>query len=166
MGRSTTKEEFIELTNLARERIPDVAIGTDIIVGFPGEGQEHFQETLEWVSKVRFSSGHVFTYSPRPGTPAARLPGRISNSEMQHRSQILRSLFEDLAEEYRTFFVGKKLKVLWESSQQGSSGLWRLKGLSGNYLRIQTTNQENRWNQIDCVYIQDQNNNFLVGKIL
>ncbi len=77
MARKTTPESFAELVAAARLAIPDIAITTDIITGFPGESEVEFQESLAFVRQMHFAGGHVFTYSARPGTAAARLPDQV-----------------------------------------------------------------------------------------
>jgi len=151
MARKTTPEAFAALVESARRLIPEVAITTDIIVGFPGETDEEFSETLEFVKSMDFSGGHVFTYSARPGTPAARMKGQVRGDAAKVRSAVLRAVLAESAETYQRKFVGKTMSVLWESTDQLSDAGWQLEGLTDNYLRVTATAPQPRWNQVDEV---------------
>src|SRR5512139_3897292 len=107
MARKTTPESFRELVAAAREAIPDVAITTDVIAGFPGETEEEFAESLAFVREMNFADGHVFTYSPRPGTGAAKMKGQIRPELRKKRNHILRDVLDESAESYRQKFVGR-----------------------------------------------------------
>ena len=96
----------------------DVAITTDIIVGFPGETEAEFSETVEFVKSMNFAGGHVFTYSARPGTPAARMNTQVRHEIRKERNAVLRAVLEELARAYRSGFIGQTLPVLWEGSSQ------------------------------------------------
>lgn len=151
MARNTTPERYRELVNLARRTIPGLALTTDIIVGFPQESDEEFEESLEFVREMQFAGGHVFKYSPREGTAAARLPRRIHGRIAHERSRKMRELLAQSAAEYEQKFIGQTLDVLWESAAQLPDGSWRMHGLTGNYLRVNAILPENRWNQVDSV---------------
>ncbi|HKJ37701.1 MAG TPA: tRNA (N(6)-L-threonylcarbamoyladenosine(37)-C(2))-methylthiotransferase MtaB, partial [Anaerolineales bacterium] len=136
MRRNTTPESFRELVSAAREAIPDAAITTDIIAGFPGETEEEFAETVDFVREMDFAGGHVFTYSPRPGTGAAKMKGQVRPQLRKKRNHILQDVIADSAKSYREKFVGQKLSVLWEStSEMGEQG-WLMEGFTENYLRV------------------------------
>ena len=153
MGRNTTPERYRELVEIAREKIPDLALTTDIIVGFPQESQEEFDESMAFVKAVQFAGGHVFKYSPRPGTAAARLTGRVHGKIAHERSQQMCTLLQQSAREYAAHFEGRVLEVLWESSNPQSDGSRKLSGLTGNNLRAVSTLSENRVNQLDSVHV-------------
>jgi threonylcarbamoyladenosine tRNA methylthiotransferase MtaB len=131
MGRRYTAEEFARLVEAARAAIPDVAITTDIIVGFPGETEAHFAESLAFVERIGFTRGHVFPYSPRPGTPAASLSNHVSPLEKRARAARMRAITCQSAVRFRDQFVDQIVGVLWESRRDGQ---WR--GLTDNYLRV------------------------------
>ena len=126
MARKTTPDSFAALVDSARSAIPEVAITTDVIVGFPGETEQEFTETLAFVKAMNFAGGHVFTYSARPGTPAARMKGRIRGDVAKARSAALRTVIAESAEVYQRKFDGKTLAVLWEASDQLNGSGWRL----------------------------------------
>jgi threonylcarbamoyladenosine tRNA methylthiotransferase MtaB len=90
MARKVTPRSFADLLRAARAAIPDVAITTDLIAGFPGESEAEFSETLEFVEKMKFSGGHIFTYSARTGTAAAKMPGQVPPQVRKNRNAILR----------------------------------------------------------------------------
>jgi threonylcarbamoyladenosine tRNA methylthiotransferase MtaB len=135
MARRNSVAEFEALVQAARERIPDVTITTDLIAGFPGETESDFQDTLDFVRRVGFAHLHVFAYSARAGTTAARFSGQVPESERRRRSRVLAGLDAELGREVRSSFLGRTRAVLWESSSAGGGAvLWN--GLTDNYLRV------------------------------
>lgn len=115
MNRRYTKEEYLGLIDKLKKHIPDVAITTDIIVGFPSEKDKDFNETLEVVKKVKFDQAFTFIYSPREDTPASKLKNASSKEEIKNRFNILKKLVDDIAEEKASELVGKTCKVLFET---------------------------------------------------
>ena len=166
MRRNTTRYEFRALVNAARDVMPDVAITTDVIAGFPGETEVEFAETLEYVQEIAFADGHIFTYSPRQGTPAARMKGQVDKSTRKARNAALREAFSEMGASYKEKFVGEIMPVLWESNQSMSDAGWAVQGLTGNYLRVRATASEPRWNQIDQVKLLSVDGDVLVGEII
>src|SRR6266496_6464152 len=118
MARKTTPESFRALVSAARYVMPDVAITTDIIAGFPGETEDEFAESLAFVREMNFAGGHVFTYSPRPGTGAAKMNGQVRPELRKKRNHILHDVLEESAKSYCQEFVGKAMSVLWESTSE------------------------------------------------
>ena len=127
-----TIEKFTILLEEIRRELPHVAITTDIIVGFPGETDEDFEQTLKAVESFEFSGIHVFPYSPRRGTPAAEYPAQVSEETKKHRVQKLQGLADQLAQNYRDQFIEKELEVLWE--EPDSEGI--ISGWSSEYIRV------------------------------
>ncbi len=166
MARKTSQDDFSKLITAAREAIPDVAITTDIIVGFPGETDEEFDDSLAFVEAMNFAGGHVFTYSEREGTPAAGFNHAVPSSVRRERSAVMRAAFVRSAECYRHLFIGQILPVLWESTTDIGEAGWQLSGLTGNYLRIKASDDEDRWNQISDVEIICPANGELQGRII
>ncbi|MGH8246848.1 MAG: MiaB/RimO family radical SAM methylthiotransferase [Gammaproteobacteria bacterium] len=165
MARKTSPASFRELVSAARQVIPEAAITTDIIAGFPGETQAEFAESLDFVREMDFAGGHVFTYSPRPGTGAARMAGQVRSEVRKERNHILQAALEESAESYREKFVGQRVSVLWEStSEVGDSG-WQMEGLTGNYLRVKAAAPAPRWNEVDQVEIAEVQDSGLRGII-
>ncbi len=114
MGRRYTKESYLNLYNKMKERIPGVTISTDIIVGFPGETEEDFQETLEVVNHCKYDNAYTFIYSPRENTPAAKLKDNVDLSIKEERLQILNKLVNKYFLENNKKLVGEKVEVLTE----------------------------------------------------
>lgn len=158
MARKTTPESFAALVAAARKSIPGVAITTDIIAGFPGETQGEFRETLDFVRAMQFAGGHVFTYSGRPGTAAARMPEQVPHPLRKERNAQLRALLAESAHSYQKNFLGKTLPVLWESATALGPENWHLSGLTDNYLRVHAQAPRHLWNQITPVRINHFNN--------
>ncbi len=166
MARKTTPDSFRELVNAARDVMPDVAITTDIIAGFPGETEEEFAETLDFVKEIKFTGGHVFSYSSRPGTGAAKMKGQVKPELRKKRNHILQGAIEESAKSYREKFIGQKKSVLWESTTEYGEYGWRMEGWTGNYLRVSTNAPSPRWNQVDDVELQEVDGGLIKGVIL
>ncbi|MGZ9163748.1 MAG: tRNA (N(6)-L-threonylcarbamoyladenosine(37)-C(2))-methylthiotransferase MtaB [Anaerolineales bacterium] len=165
MARKTTPDSFRKLVSAAREVMPDVAITTDIIAGFPGETEEEFAESMDFVKEMNFAGGHVFTYSPRPGTGAAKMKGQIRPEFGKKRHRILHDTLEECAKSYRRKFLGQTMSVLWESTSEMGEWGWQMEGLTGNYLRLTAFSSSPRWNQIDPVKINEHDGNRMKGVI-
>ncbi|MBN1372503.1 MAG: MiaB/RimO family radical SAM methylthiotransferase [Anaerolineaceae bacterium] len=166
MARNTTPEAYARLLDQARQVAPEMAITTDMIVGFPGESEAEFAESLAFVKQMAFSGGHVFSYSPRSGTPAVKLPGPVASAIKKQRSAAMRAVFAESASEYARRFVGSELDVLWEAGDSYGPDGWRMHGLSDNYLRVTTTAPEKMWNQISRVQIDAADGEGLRGRIV
>jgi threonylcarbamoyladenosine tRNA methylthiotransferase MtaB len=137
MARRTTKGQFAQLVRAARQAIPDVSITTDIIVGFPGETDREFEESLTFAAEMAFAKLHIFRYSLREGTAAATMKRHVSAQVAQARSRRMHRLNAELEAAFRANFVGRTMPVLWESSEPYGFGLqWN--GLTGNYQRVVT----------------------------
>lgn len=165
MARKTTPTSYAELARLARQAIPEVAITTDIIVGFPGETEAEFRESLEFVKEMRFARGHVFSYSARPGTAAARMSGQVPHALRKERNAVMRTVLAETETAYQVRFLGRVLPVLWEATTACSPEGWRLSGLTGNYLRVNILAPEPLWNQITPVKLVKREGRGLSGVI-
>ena len=166
MARKTTPDSFRELVAAARRVMPDAAITTDVIAGFPGETESEFAESLAFVKEMNFAGGHVFTYSPRLGTGAARMKEQIRPEVRKERNHILHDVLEESAKIYRHKFIGDTMSVLWEStSEVGESG-WQMEGLTGNYLRVKAVAPSPRWNMIDEVKLTELTSDGLRAEML
>jgi threonylcarbamoyladenosine tRNA methylthiotransferase MtaB len=166
MARKTTPESFAALVTAARQVMPDVAITTDIITGFPGESEDEFRESLDFVRSMRFAGGHVFTYSPRPGTAAARMSDQIPFETRKERNAQMRHALAEAERAYQTGFIGAVLPVLWESAARLGPNGWEMSGLSGNYLRVNAAAPRALWNQITPVRVTGLAEQHLQGSIL
>ena len=138
MGRKYDVQQFSGIVQLVRWRIPDAAVTTDIIVGFPGETDAEFEASRRFVAGQGFARVHVFRYSRRPGTLAAQFPAQVSPQAKEARSIAMRQVSSFAAERFLQRFLGRRLPVLWETQEgqaeaQGQS-LWS--GLTDNYIRV------------------------------
>lgn len=134
MGRRYRFSEFRDLMEEIRRRIPDVGLTTDIIVGFPGETEEEFAESLRAIASLPLSDLHIFPFSLRPGTAAAKMEGHLPPALIHWRCEEMHLLARRMALAFREAFVGRDLFVLWDG--RAAAG-WS--GLSDNYLRVTTT---------------------------
>jgi len=166
MARKTTPRSFSELVTAARNVIPDVALTTDIIAGFPGETEDEFAESLAFVREMNFAGGHVFTYSPRPGTGAARMKGQVRPELGKKRNHILHEALEESAKSYRENFIGQTMSVLWESTSEVGDLGWQMEGWTGNYLRVSAFAPSPRWNEIDRVMLSESRGDKMMGDIV
>jgi threonylcarbamoyladenosine tRNA methylthiotransferase MtaB len=166
MLRKTSPESFRALAAAARELIPGVAITTDVIAGFPGETDEEFAETLAFVEEMDFAGGHVFSYSARPGTAAARMKAQVPHELRRQRSHILREALDRMGRSYRQQFLGQALPVLWEASAVRSEHGWQMEGLTGNYMRVKAIAPEPRWNRVDEVKLMEVTEEGMNGEIV
>ncbi|MDR2780941.1 MAG: tRNA (N6-isopentenyl adenosine(37)-C2)-methylthiotransferase MiaB [Holosporaceae bacterium] len=113
MNRKYTQGEYLRCIDMLRSYRPDIAFSSDFIVGFPGETDEDFEETLELVKKVNYAQAYSFKYSPRPGTAAAKMNDQISDDVKSERLQILQDLLNDQQSQFNENFIGRCLKVLF-----------------------------------------------------
>ncbi|HHH42006.1 MAG TPA: tRNA (N(6)-L-threonylcarbamoyladenosine(37)-C(2))-methylthiotransferase MtaB, partial [Chloroflexi bacterium] len=116
MARRTTTARYRRLVEAARSAIPDLALTTDVIVGFPGETEEAFRRSYDFVAEIGFAKLHVFPYSPRPGTAAARMADQVPQAVKVARGRAMRHLGERMARAFRERFLGRTLPVLWEGA--------------------------------------------------
>jgi threonylcarbamoyladenosine tRNA methylthiotransferase MtaB len=165
MVRKTTPKRYAGLLQSVRAAIPGCAITTDIIAGFPGETEEEFAETLEFVRSMNFAGGHVFSYSPRPGTPASVMKGQVRGEVVKLRSAELRKVLADSAEAFHSNFIGKTMSVLWEAKSILTDKGWQIEGLTDNYMRVSAIAPEPYWNRIDRVLLKIVNADGLWGEI-
>ena len=165
MARKTTPKSYAALVEAARAAIPDVAITTDVITGFPGESEAEFAETLNFVRCMHFTRGHVFTYSARPGTAAACMEGQVPHEVRKERSAALRAVFTESAQAYWQKFLGQVMPVLWETTTQVNDQGWQLEGLTDNYLRVTALASRPLWNAISMVKMSAIVDNGLKGEI-
>jgi len=160
MNRRYDTSVFRKTVSLIRSRLPDVAITTDIITGFPGETDEEYQASFEMCREMGFARTHVFPYSRRPGTAAATMPVQVPDSVKTQRNRNLGILSRECAESYRYGFTGRTLDVLWETQ---SGGIWS--GYTGNYIRIYTRSKSDLANKMDRVTLQELYKDGMWGKI-
>jgi threonylcarbamoyladenosine tRNA methylthiotransferase MtaB len=136
MGRWYDSNQYRGLITRISDKIPDCAIGADVIVGFPGEGEEEFLKTHDLIADSPICRLHVFRYSKRPGTRALDLPGESDEATKKKRSAVLRDLGEEKWHRFRSQFVGKMLEVHVESAGCRASLDGQLVGMTDNYIRV------------------------------
>ncbi len=144
MKRLYRVSDYEEAVSLIRTRMPEAAITTDIIVGFPGESDEEFEESYRFCGQMAFARIHVFGYSPRAGTEAERLPQQVGDKVKKQRSQRMLTLAEESAQNFRQRFLGKTMAILWE--KQSEDGIWS--GFTANYIKAYTKSDEDLTNQL------------------
>jgi threonylcarbamoyladenosine tRNA methylthiotransferase MtaB len=143
MKRRYTASDYQRAVDLIREMVPEAAITTDVIVGFPGETEAEFQESYNLAKQMGFARIHVFTYSPRPGTQAATMPDQVGDELKRERSRKMLALAKQSLRNFRRQFQGKTLMVLWEKR---TGGVWS--GLTDNYIRVFTKSDKDLTNKL------------------
>jgi threonylcarbamoyladenosine tRNA methylthiotransferase MtaB len=166
MARKVTPESFLQLVEYARRAIPNVSISTDVIVGFPGEDDDLFHQSQTFVQKLSFADGHVFAFSPRPGTAAAEMDQQVPADVIKRRSREMRQVIQASHKSYAAKFVGEEVNVLWEASPQLNQTGWVLTGHTEHNLRVKARWPDKLWNQISAVRIQANEKDYLRGDII
>ncbi len=147
MNRHYTAKEFLSAVRLIREYFPDAAVTTDVIVGFPGESKEDFEESMQMVSEAAFSELHVFPFSRRKGTKADQMPDQLTRAEKETRVASMIALGEKMQEEYLKSFIGKELEVLVEEEIAFGDKAYQI-GFSRNYLKCAIHTKDKLINKI------------------
>ena len=146
MGRRYSTGDFKRTVSLIRTLVPEAAITTDVIAGFPGETEAEFEESYNLYQKMGFARIHVFPYSARSGTEAARMPHQVDDRAKRQRSEKMLALAKESARSFRQQFLGKTMPVLWE---QPTDGVWS--GLTDNYIKVYTKSDEDLTNKLEPV---------------
>lgn len=162
MHRPYDTARFRELLQQIRNILPDIMITTDIIVGFPGETDEDFQETLRFAESCGFAKMHVFPYSRRKGTPAEKMPRQVEDNVKQRRAALLAELDEKLQRKAMESIVGKTVEVLFEQPVDET----HIEGLAGDYLRIVAAGDSKLCGEIGRVKILGISDDFLQGELV
>ena len=157
-----TVEDYESLIIKAKDRIENLSIGVDVIVGFPGEEEEDFIRTHNFLRDLPVSYLHVFSYSERPDTPAANMQGTINTEERKRRSNILRILSEKKRHEFYRSMIGKKLEVLFEAEDKDG----KMKGFSSNYVKIISDAKSEFINNLTEINITGLENGNCIGNLV
>jgi threonylcarbamoyladenosine tRNA methylthiotransferase MtaB len=144
MKRAYTTGEYQQAVSLLREMVPEAAVTTDVITGFPGETPEEFEQSYEFCRRLGYARIHVFPYSPRSGTTAAQLPQPVAADVKRERSKRILALAAASAMNFRQRFLSRKMAVLWE--KQAADGVWS--GLTDNYIKVYTRSHEDLTNRL------------------
>ena len=160
MNRKYTTAEYLEKINKIRSYLPNIAFTTDVIVGFPGETDEEFEETYNFIKQVNYSELHVFPYSPRKNTPAAKMKDQVNDQIKHERANRLLQLSKELNHEFALKLIGKTLKVLFEK-RDGEY----LIGHAGDYLKVKVKTADNLIGEIVTIKI-DKYDEILEGRVV
>ncbi len=160
MNRKYDTARFYEAMQLLRRYFPDCGMTCDVIVGFPGESEEHQRQTLDFLKKAQFSDAHIFPYSRRPGTPADKMDGQIDRATKAKRSKQARAVVAETRRRFLESMIGKTLPVLFET-QEGEC--WQ--GHSDNYLEVRAEG-ENLRGTVHNVRIDAVSEGILVGNVI
>ena len=162
MKRNYNTETFLMIVTKIREKLPHCGLGTDVIVGFPGETEKHFQNTVQLINSLPFSYLHVFSYSKRPGTKATDFSDHVDPKIIKQRSEILRQIAKKKKIDFYLSRVGKIERVLWEEKTKNNF----MSGWTDNYIRVRSKANEKMLNQICRVKIVSANPEFVDGEII
>ena len=143
MGRAYSTADYLRAVSLAREAIPNLALTTDIMVGFPGECEGEFNQSHRFCERMGFAGLHIFPYSPRSGTRAARMANTVADGEKKRRIHLMLDLAKGSSRRFRERFFSQRMNVLWEGKKDG---IWF--GLTDNYLRVFLPSQKQLANEL------------------
>lgn len=160
MNRKYDTARFYEAMQLLRRYFPDCGMTCDVIVGFPGETEEHQLETLDFLKKAQFSDAHIFPYSRRPGTPADKMDGQIDRATKAKRSKQARAVVAETRSAFLESMIGKTLPVLFETKE---GECWQ--GHSDNYLEVRSEGEDLR-GTVHNVRIDAVSEGILVGNVI
>jgi threonylcarbamoyladenosine tRNA methylthiotransferase MtaB len=163
MRRSYSLDEYQRTVNLIKEKIPDVAITTDIMVGFPGESDEEFEQSYSFCQQTGFANIHVFPFSSRPETEAASMPGQIKDKVKEERNQRMLELSRSSRRSFCEQFLGQTTPVLWEKETSPGSCIYS--GLTGNYIRVFAYTEKSMDNEITPVKLVELHNQGVWGEM-
>ncbi len=163
MNRKYTTGEYRRVVKKLREVFADVAITTDLIVGFPGETEEEFQKTVDFVEEIAFSAMHVFKYSQRTGTPAAKYENQIKPQVKDSRSKVITAIAQKNEEKFKKAFIGRSKPVLYEQPFDGQKSLFE--GLTDNYIRVVSESQEDIKGKIIETVLAELKEDYMTGRI-
>jgi threonylcarbamoyladenosine tRNA methylthiotransferase MtaB len=162
MNRRYSVKNYAEFVEKAMRTVPDLGLGTDVLVGFPGEGDAQFANTLAAATDLPFSYLHVFSYSKRPGTAAARMTGAVSPATVKARSRTLAELSRAKRMAFYQRYVGSAVDVLFETKDD--AGRWT--GLTSNYMRVGVTADNDLTNSLRHVAIEGTMDGLAVGEVM
>ena len=161
MNRKYDSNRYYESVTFLHEAYDRPAVTTDLIVGFPGETEEEFQQTLDFIQKCAFSAMHIFPYSKRPGTPAAKLPGQVLNAVKEDRAHRAAQIARTMQDTYLDSWVGETVPVLFEEEREG---LWR--GHTTRYCEVTVQSAQPLHNQLRQVRLTGRDGGALQGVLV
>ncbi len=164
MRRPYTRARYLSLIETLADRIPEIGLGADVMVGFPGETDGAFANTYDLIDRGPLTFLHVFPFSPRSGTPAARMDGEVDAAVKKRRGAVLRSLGARKTDAFRRRFSGRTMNVLFEDRREPGTGY--LQGVTDNYIRVFAPGPENTKNSIAPVRLLDVRPDRVIGKLV
>lgn len=164
MNRKYSSSDFAKIAAGLRSLSDDVAITTDVMVGFPGETDDEFEESLAFVKKIGFADLHVFQYSPRPGTPAAKMEGQVAPEIKHERSSRMIKIGEESRDAFLRRFVGRRLSVLFEQEHEHKKGFYE--GKTQNYITVVCAAEGDMAGKFANVIAVSAENGVLFGEIV
>lgn len=160
MRRRYSISDYLQSVSLIRALVPEAAITTDVIVGFPGEASSEFQESYKLCQKLEFARIHVFPYSPREGTQANQMPNQVEDRVKKQRSQRMLTLAKESAQNFNRQFLGRTMPVLWEKR---TDGIWS--GLTDNYIKVYTKSNRDLTNKLLLVKLVEVRGDGVWGEV-
>jgi len=164
MRRSYSLDQYQVTVNLVKDMVPGVAITTDIMVGFPGESDEEFEQSYSFCQQAGFASIHVFPFSPRPTTAAASMPEQTKDKVKQERNQRMLELSQSSRRNFCEQFLGQTMPVLWEKETSPRSSIYS--GLTSNYIRVFAHSEKPLSNKITPVKLTEFRNQGVWGEVM
>ena len=164
MHRDYTRSFFEDLIHRIQNRIPDAALGADILIGFPGETENAFENTYTLIEKLPVTYLHVFPFSPRPGTPADKYPQKVPAKIIKARCKRMRRLGDKKKKAFYEKYTGETVQILIEGKRDNTTG-W-LKGITSNYIPVQIAGEDNLFNTLVQVTIEKITTNNTVFGVL
>lgn len=163
MNRRYTTQQYKNAVDLLRELIPDVSVTTDVMVGFPGETDEEFDSTYNFLIGIDFAKMHVFKYSPRKGTPAASYKNQVDGAVKEARSASVIELSDRCALAFHDKFTGREMPVLYEQEVSGKEGVYE--GLTPNYIRVLSKANQNPSGNIAATALIKAETDYMEGNV-
>ena len=164
MRRSYSLEQYQTTADSIKQMMPDAAITTDIMVGFPAESDEEFEQSYSFCQQAGFANIHVFPFSRRPGTTAADMPDQVKDKAKQERNRRMLELSQISRRRFCEQFLGQTMSVLWEKETGPGSGIYS--GLTANYIRVFSHSEKPLSNEITSVRLLEFHNHSIWGKVL
>ena len=162
MNRKYNAAQYLKTVERIKERLELPSISTDVLVGFPGEKRVHFENTMKLCEQAGFSRTHIFPYSPREDTPAAKMPDHCNPSEIKERKKELESLAAETSQRYKNLFVGRDIGILVENTRDRKTG--KLCGYSDRYIKVFFDGPDDLMNEIVDVHVERVLPQSVVGK--
>ena len=164
MRRGYSLDQYQRAVDMITKTIPEASITTDIMVGFPGESDEEFEQSYSFCRQAGFANIHVFPFSPRPETAAASMPGQIKDKVKAERNRRMIELSRSCRRRFCERFLGQTMPILWEQEASPGSGVYS--GLTGNYIRVFASNESSLSNEITRVKLVRSHNQGVWGEVV